>query len=277
MYIKSNLLDYIYFDIETKPKYKNFDEMPAGLQKIWLDKHHIKAFERELESQKKKELTKKATGKTVTNQGVDIIPPTVNDIYIKEAGLHAEFAEILCISFGVFDKNFKKTINTIQNESEKVMIEQFIEVLHHFYYLNLFGFNIDEFDIPFFLKRMWLNGIVSNYPPQLQLQDAKPWTVKHIDHMKSYKGLSWMPITLDLMCEVLGIPTSKDEFSNSEFTTLFNQGKITIADAIRYCEKDVVATMDVALKFASDNSNYAIEPKWKTTKAKSKTTVDESA
>jgi outer membrane protein assembly factor BamE (lipoprotein component of BamABCDE complex) len=79
------------------------------------------------------------------------------------------------------------------------------------------------------------------------------------------------------MCEVLGIPTSKDEFSNSEFTTLFNQGKITIADAIRYCEKDVVATMDVALKFASDNSNYAIEPKWKTTKAKSKTTVDESA
>jgi hypothetical protein len=107
MYIKSNLLDYIYFDIETKPKYKNFDEMPAGLQKIWLDKHHIKAFERELESQKKKELTKKATGKTVTNQGVDIIPPTVNDIYIKEAGLHAEFAEILCISFGVFDKNFK--------------------------------------------------------------------------------------------------------------------------------------------------------------------------
>lgn len=262
MYIKPSLRDFIYFDVETKPKWRHFDDMPPALQKIWLDKYHFKGYKKAIEAQRKKlALNIKVEGSSIVSdefENFKIEHPTVNDIYIREAGLYPEFSVVLCISFGLFDEKFKITVDTLAEEDdEKQILEDFIKVLNHFKDLNLFGYNITEFDIPFLLKRMWLNGITSGYPPQLQLQGAKPWTIKHVDHMVEYKGLSWMPITLDLMCEILGIPTSKDEFSNADFTTLYNQGKITLKDAVKYCEKDVTATMLVALAFASDKSNYA--------------------
>ena len=272
MYTRKELLDYLYWDTETKPKWPSFKSMPKAMQKIWLEKHHFKALQKEIDFRQKQLSLSTFSGEGVLAMGNEQIPiPTVDEIYIKESGLHAEFAELFCISFGVFDKDYNKIVNTIQNDDEKQMIEDFIKVLHHFKQLSLFGYNIDEFDIPFLLKRMWYNKIVSNYPPQLQLRDAKPWTVTHIDHMKNVKSLGWAPITLDLLCEVLGIQTSKDKFSNAEFTTLLTSGKITKEDGIEYCEKDIVVTMDVALAFASDDSNYFPAPKkWGT---KTKTTA----
>lgn len=263
MYTKKELLNYLYWDIETKPKWSSFKAMPKAMQKIWLEKHHFKALQKEIELKHKQLALENFYGEGVlTTEGIEDLPiPTVDEIYIKEAGLYAEFAELFCISFGVFDKDYNKVVNTIQNDDEQQMILDFLKILEHFKQLNLFGYNIDEFDIPFLLKRMWYNGIVSNYPPQLQLRDAKPWTVNHIDHMKNVKSLGWAPITLDLLCEVLGIQTSKDKFSNSEFTTLLSSGKITKEEGIEYCEKDIVATMDVALAFASNDSNYSPEPK----------------
>ena len=260
MYIKASLRDFIYFDVETKPKWQSFDDMPKALQKIWLDKYHFKGYKKAIEAQRKNlALAIAVEGSSIISdefENFKIEHPTVNEIYIRESGLYPEFAEVLCISFGLFDEYFKITVDSLDDENEKQILEDFIKVLKHFKDLNLFGYNINEFDIPFLLKRMWLNGITSDYPPQLQLQGAKPWTIKHVDHMTEYKGLGWMPITLDLMCESLGIPTSKDEFSNADFTTLYNQGKITLKDAVRYCEKDVTATMLVALAFANEKSNY---------------------
>ena len=136
MYIKSNLLNYLFFDIETKPKWKSFDEIPKPLQKIWLEKYHFKAYEKEIEARQKKLILDSKisiSGKTITANASTVVElPSINEIYIKEAGLHAEYAEILCISFGVFDKDFNKTVNTIQDESEKVIIEQFLQLLKHF-------------------------------------------------------------------------------------------------------------------------------------------------
>lgn len=259
MYTRKSLLDFIFFDCETKPKYESFDALPDGLKKIWLKKYHLKGLEKEIEYRKKQIAIDNLKGHDLTVDYKNIVIhdlPTVNDVYIKEAGLMPEFSEIYCISFGLFDKSFLPVINTYSEESEKETIKSFLSTLHHFNTLHLFGYNTNEFDIPFLLKRMWYNEICENYPSQLRLKDAKPWTVKNQDHMVNYKAGSWTNVSLDLLCELYGIPTSKDEFDNSEFTTLLLSGKITRTDAITYCEKDVKALMEVVLKVSSDKSNF---------------------
>jgi hypothetical protein len=263
MYTRDSLLDFIYFDIETKPRWNSFEDMPVGLQKIWLDKHHFKAVEKEnVERQKKINLAN-----LHGNSGMEISHshiPTITELYIKESGLLPEFAEVYCISFGVFTPTFDIVIDTFCENNEKDTIESFLTILNRFKDKFLFGYNTNEFDIPFLLKRMWINKILNKYPPQLQLKDAKPWTIKNQDHMVNWKAGSWTNVSLDLLCEVFGIPTPKDEFSNSEFTTLLTSGAITKAQAIKYCEKDVKALMELVLSVSSTTSNYEPAPKsWK--------------
>jgi len=255
MYKKKELLDLIFFDAETLPVYKSFDELPEGLKKIWLEKYHFKALEKEVESRKKKFLIENILNGSTPSDSV-IKTPTTNEVYIKEAGLYPEFSKVYCISFGLFTSDYKEEISTSCYDDEKETIGEFLELLDKLSLFNLAGYNINDFDIPFILKRMWINRMLDNYPPQLQLKDSKPWTVKHVDHMLTYKAGSWTNVSLGLLCEVFGIPTPKDEFGNDEFTTLMITGKITKEDAIRYCEKDVSALMKLMLEVSSEKSNY---------------------
>ena len=277
MYTKKSLQNFIFFDEETIPAWSSFDEMPGNLRKIWLEKYHFKAFEKEVENRKKKliletfEDIEYKAGKLIADSSIDIHLkiPSINEIFIKEAALHPEFAKIYCISFGVFDLDYHIVLDTFCCDNEIETLQSFIKVLHHFPDLNLFGYNSNEFDIPFLLKRMWINKICTNYPPQLQLKDAKPWTVKHQDHMLNYKAGTWQGVSLGLLCEVMGIKTPKDKFDNSEFTTLLLSGSISKKDAIEYCEKDVKALMEIVLELSDNNSNY--EPGASTTKNWAKT------
>lgn len=262
MYTKKSLRSFIFFDTETVPAWASFDDMPKNLQKIWLEKYHFKALEKEIEyRQKETAITLLESNTFVDYKHMAKESPTVNDIFIKEAALHPEFSKIYCISFGMFDKEYNAILSTFCEPTEKETIKNFLEVLHHYQELNLFGYNSNEFDIPFLLKRMWLNGIFDHYPLQLQLKDSKPWTVKHQDHMVNYKAGSWSNVSLGLLCEVFDVPTPKDEFNNSEFTTLLLSGKITKDDAIKYCEKDVKALMDIVMKVSSDHSNFEVTAK----------------
>jgi hypothetical protein len=77
--------------------------------------------------------------------------------------------------------------------------------------------------------------------------------------MVDWKGLMRESVTLAIVCEILGVPTPKDKFNNDEFTTLLMSGKITAAEGIEYCEKDVVAVAKCMLKVASNDSNYGGE------------------
>ena len=268
MYKHSQLLNFLVFDMEAKPKWPSFDAMPLSLQKIWLEKHHFKAYEKEIEARRKAICIERMLEKeneedqylTLDDISISSNLPSVNDIYIKEAGLHPEFAEVYCISYGFFEEDMKTvTVSTFAERSEKETIESFVAFLHE-YPFKLAGYNIIDYDIPFLLRRMWMNGIVSNYPPQLQLKNAKPWTVESEDHMTNWKAGMWAPVSLGLVCEVMGVPSPKDEFENHEFTTLLMSGKITKEDAIRYCEKDVRSLMQVMLKMATEDNNFEKAP-----------------
>lgn len=264
MYNKKDLLSLLFFDIETLPQYPSFSDLPHNLKKIWLDKYHYKAVEKEMEKRRKEyaiknDITSIEEIKKEEDEpkfGLAFAFPSFNEIYIKEAPLYPEFGKVYCISFGFFNSSYEPAIETLCEDSEKETIENFLIVLNHYNKFNLSGYNISDFDIPYVLKRMWLNQILSNYPPQLQLKNAKPWTVKHEDHMINYKAGGWVNIGLGLMAEIFGLPSPKDEFNNDEFSTLFMQGKIKKEDAIKYCEKDVRTVMNVMLKCSSDESNF---------------------
>ena len=251
MYKTSELKTLIPFDIETLPI--PWGELSKGLQKLWIEKSHYRFYPQEIEHQKKKDSISKHNPE-ISN--CDLIIPTFEEIYNKYAGLSPEFSRVWCISFGVFSDTLQLTVNTLQEESEKEILEQWVQVLEHYDELNLAGHNIDGFDIPFILARMAVNGLVHNYPVQLQLKDAKPWTVKHVDFMNDWKGQRREGVSLGLICEILNVPTPKDKFNNDEFTTLMLSGKITTTEGIEYCEKDVVALANCMIKCSSESSNF---------------------
>lgn len=238
MYKTSELQSLMPFDMETVPK--EWDSLPTSQQELWGEKYHDRFLESEIKFREKKGIEKR---------------PTNLEIYVKYAGLYPEFARIWCISFGIFDLMTKLEVNTLRDEDEKNMILQFIKLLKHYDNLNLAGYNINGFDIPFFITRMLIHGIF-DFPKQLQLRNAKPWTISSVDFMLDWKGMRGEAVSLASVCEALGVKTPKDKFNNYEFTTLITNGEITEEEGIEYCEKDVVALAECMVKCSSDDCNY---------------------
>lgn len=239
MYKTSELKSLMPFDIETVPR--EWDSLPTSQQELWVEKYHDRFLESEIKFREKKGI--KGT-------------PTHLEIYVKYAGLYPEFSRIWCISFGVFTLTNKLDVNTLRDENEKNMIEQFLKLLNHYENFNLAGYNIHDFDIPFIIARMMVHGIF-DFPKQLQLRNAKPWTITSVDFMLDWKGMRREAVSLACVCEALGVKTPKDKFNNYEFTTLITNGEISEDEGIEYCEKDVVALAECMVKCSSDDCNYA--------------------
>lgn len=255
MYKISELKTLIPFDIETLPD--SWEKMVESKKKVWIEKYHYRFVTQEIEHLKKKAAIDK---KYPTLEGMTFPVPSFKDIYVKYAGLYPEFSSVWCISFGLFDLKNELTVSTLRDSSEKVMLEQWCEVLEHYEDYNLAGYNINDFDIPFLLARLQYHGLNDKFPKQLQLRDAKPWTVKSVDFMNDWKNSRREAVSLAVVCELLEVPTPKDEFNNDEFTTLMTEGKITELQGCTYCEKDVIALGRCMVKCATTNCNFAGEP-----------------
>ncbi|MEO6305756.1 MAG: 3'-5' exonuclease [Bacteroidia bacterium] len=265
MYKTSELKELLFFDIETLPK--KWCELSEGLKSLWIEKYHYRFMPNEVEHKQKK----KAIERNLTNLGLltdydnnQLTFPSYQEIYTKYAGLYAEFSRVWCISFGALNLKNEIEVNTLQEEDEKEILEQWLKVLIHYDGLNLAGYNINDFDIPFLLIRMFKHGLTENYPRQFQLKDAKPWTTKHVDFMQDWKTTRRESVSLSIICELLEVPTPKDKFNNDQFTTLMTNGEITVKEGIEYCEKDVVALVKCMLKCSSDDCNFggSEKPKW---------------
>jgi len=252
IYTKNEILNWCFWDIETKPAYDSFHSMPEHMQEIWLEKYHIKYVEKYIERKQKEAFLKDAIeGNFKYQKHTDVIieeKPTVDFIYLDSASLQAEFAKIMCISMGLFiEENGRigREIITFNDENEVDILNNFKTFLNspEAQQFKLAGYNIREFDIPFTTKRFLINRI--NLPYSFELRGKKPWEINIADICEDWKGLQREIIGLDLLCTVLGIDTPKDKFKNSEVVGLFLSGKITLKDVGEYCEKDVKAVMDV--------------------------------
>ena len=94
---------------------------------------------------------------------------------------------------------------------------------------------------------MLINGIT--IPDVLNIAGKKPWEVKHLDTMELWKFGDYKNYTsLELLTHVFNIPTPKDDIDGSQVAMIYYEEK-DLNRIVKYCEKDVVATVQLMLRY----------------------------
>ena len=144
-------------------------------------------------------------------------------------------------------------LKSIANEDESTLLNEFIDLLNSYYNTPDFMFcahNGKEFDIPFLCRRILIHG--KKMPKMLNVSGKKPWEIKHLDTMELLKFGDFKNYTsLDLLTYVFKIPTPKDDMDGSKVAKVFYEDK-NLDRIIHYCEKDVVATIQLFRKYQSE-------------------------
>ncbi|MEM9981713.1 MAG: ribonuclease H-like domain-containing protein [Bacteroidota bacterium] len=215
----------LFLDIETVRGSKNYNDLSEGMHKMW----ELKAKRIQPDSNL-----------------------TAEEKYYDNAGIFAEFGKITCISFGYLHYKegiLKMKVKSCYGKDEQKLLAEFREILDANAFLFLCAHNGREFDFPYMGRRYIINQM--KLPKALELRDKRAWEIKHIlDTMDMWKFGDWKnPTKLELLCNVLNVPTPKDDIDGSQVGNVYwEEGDV---DRIAvYCEKDVVATAQVYLKYA---------------------------
>ncbi|MEG9327402.1 3'-5' exonuclease [Salinimicrobium catena] len=223
---KIALKNLLFLDIETVPENASFEDLSDEKKKLW---------ELKTQYQRKEEFTAEE--------------------FYERAGIWAEFGKIICISVGYFAfqgelRTFR--ITTFHGE-EKQLLQQFKNLLEdHFSRPQhlLCAHNGKEFDFPYIARRMLIHDM--ELPVKLDLFGKKPWEVPHLDTLELWKFGDYKHYTsLKLLCNVLNIPSPKDDIDGSEVRDVYYSDQ-NIDRIITYCEKDVVAIAQVVLKLRQE-------------------------
>ncbi len=208
----------LVLDIETVPQKASYDAMPEHFQQLWA--HKVKHTLREGE--------------------------TAADAY-PNAGLHAEFGKIICLSVGVFHQrqpHMGFRVKSFVQHDERELLANFGALLRNQPSdLVLCGHNGRSFDFPYICRRMLVNGL--SIPPQLDISGKKPWETHLLDTMELWRfGDFRSYVSLSLLAAVLDIPTPKDDISGEDvFRVYYEENNL---ERIRvYCEKDVITTAQI--------------------------------
>ena len=229
----TDLEKILFLDIETCPSAGKFAEIPERLQRLWADK------------------VKKTRARMPDRYSEDA---TLDEIYLQDSAIFAEFGKIVCISVGYIytqaeESHFK--LKSYYNDDEKILLEEFGQMLNYWDKPDrtLCGHNIKEFDIPYIARRMLINGIP--LPKILNIAGKKPWEVQFIDTLELWKFGDFKSFTsLNLLTAIFDIPTPKDDIDGSMVGQVYYETG-DLKRIATYCEKDVVATAQVFLKIKS--------------------------
>lgn len=179
---------------------------------------------------------------------------SLSALFLSRSALVPEFSKIVSVCLGIVDQSgaFKTTI--FSDDNEKKLLESLRATLVKCGGLNYFlcGHNVKNFDIPMIAKRMMINGLK---PPKiLPSYDTKPWEVKAIDTRELWQYGQYASIsTLDLMCSVMGVESSKSEDMDGSkvHNAYWKENKLSKIN--EYCEKDVKVLYDLIYKLINLN------------------------
>lgn len=267
MYSKSDIEDLVFFDIETIREHNTLADLakanPRGCT-CWF----------------------RASRKFHGEYNIDQLPPdfsvenmkdfpslfvSLDKCYQEKTQLMPEFAKIYAVSIGVVtykDGLEQKHVSSIRSDNEKEILEKVSAVFDRAYKKSsnrkLCGHNIIDFDIPFIIKRMIKNNV--SMPKILKSAGSsltKPWDKQIVDTIKDWKfGAFTGFVSLDLLCNFLGLDNPKIDpngYIDPKNLTdaMFNPSKygmVNRLDVIEkggdYCNRDVVATIDVVLEYS---------------------------
>lgn len=217
--------DMLVLDIETISGYANFSEAPENLQRLWSKKAALIKNDDELNDE---------------------------ELFSDRAAIYAEFGKVIVIGVGQYsgnDANPSLHVKSFASHDEKELLQEFTAYLVQNFdpeRLVLCAHNGREFDFPYLCRRLLINGL--KIPFVLDTRGKKPWEVNHIDTMDEWKFGDWKSFTsLELLTEIFGIPTSKDDIDGSMINEVYYK-QDGLEKIRRYCKKDVVATAQLYLK-----------------------------
>ena len=178
---------------------------------------------------------------------------TPEEYYPRRAGIMAEFAKVVCISFGYIKTENSKSqlrIKSFYSEDEKEILEKFIDTVCQMQAKNNWcftGHNIKEFDIPFLCRRILVNNI--SIPGCFNFQAMKPWDVPVLDTLHLWRFGDYKHYTsLKLLAATLGVPSPKDDIDGSKVGEVYWSEKDLQRIAL-YCQKDVATVANIILRF----------------------------
>jgi 3'-5' exonuclease len=217
----------LFLDIETVPMVGRYEDLSDPFKGLWDKKSdQLARNDKSLNDEKKKP--------------AEIFP---------RAGIYAEFGKIICISTGVL-RNQSLWIKSFYGDDEKELLVDFAEMLgkaHEKQFRFLCAHNGKEFDYPYIIRRMLVNGI--KIPPILDLSGKKPWEVNHFDTMELWKFGDYKNYTsLELLAALFGISTPKDDIDGSDVAWVYWEDR-DLPRIVTYCQKDVKTVADLFLKF----------------------------
>ena len=180
---------------------------------------------------------------------------TAEEVYEK-AGIYAEFGKIICISVGFLVQvkgEAQIRLKSFANKNEKALLQEFIDLLNSYYnhesYI-LCAHNGKEFDYPYISRRLLINEL--KLPKLLNNAGKKPWEINNIDTLELWKFGDYKHYTsLELLTHIFDIPTPKDDIDGSQVAKIFYEEN-DLDRIINYCEKDVVAMMQLFRKYRGE-------------------------
>jgi len=224
----------LFLDIETVCGEKDFSKLKPELASVWK----IKASQ----------LLKKPAE--------EIEAEELDNYYQDRAAIYAEFGKIICISVGFINvlpkNNSVVKVKSYYGDDEKELLEAFSTLLNNHYSDSknsyICGHNIIEFDIPYICRRLLING--QKLPNILRIQGKKPWELSFmLDTMQLWKFGDYKAYSsLKLLTAVFDIPTPKDDIDGSEVGKVYWKDE-DLKRIVVYCEKDVVAVIQLMMKF----------------------------
>ncbi len=218
----------LFLDIETVPAMPEFDKLSDRMKTLWEKKSKYIALQDE-----------------------------TAEMTYERAGIYAEFGKIVCISVGniiLNDNTRKLRLKSFFGDDEKLIIQQFNNLLNNYFNRQqhlLCAHNGKEFDFPYIARRTLINGL--KLPSLLNIAGKKPWEIQHLDTMELWKFGDYKHYTsLDLLTEVFCIPSPKDDMDGSEVSNVYWKEK-DLFRITEYCEKDVVAIVQLFLKYLGES------------------------
>ena len=246
------MLDFIdvtsilFFDIETVPATPQYSDLDERFQDLW----HIKA------------------GQILKKPKEEVTDEDAIGVY-ERAGIYAEFGKIVCISVGIFRRD-KATgeltthFKSYASADEAELLTDFCAMINKSYSNPdrqfMCGHNIKEFDVPYICRRLLIHQMPA--PKMFDIAGKKPWETKHLlDTLELWKfGDNKNYTSIKLLTAVFDIPSPKDDIDGSQVGRVFYE-EGDVERIARYCEKDVVAVMQLILKFKLMKMRLTIDGK----------------
>ena len=228
----------IIIDIETVPEFSSFEECKK--QKPAL----AASFQ------------KRAKWYADNEYRSDLTDELISKIYFEKAPLYSEYGKIVVISCGGFKDGEVVTISFSSVYDEAEIINNFFTFINKKISKTptscIVGYNINTFDVPFIIKRAFINNILQ-IPPIFRIFDKKPWelSAKFKDIFLLWQMNTRNFVSLDAVASCLGLETHKDTMDGSMVGSTFHKEK-NLQKIVNYCEMDVALTGKVMKRLCID-------------------------